>query len=432
MAITRTRKCIGDAQNGINLTTLTDPKLKTSGFMIKLISPLTEENAAANAAAAFMLEDSCSEYPSITAFSRRLAELYGASIQTGVSRFADSSVITLSASCIADRYALEGEEISTELARLMIMCLFAPVTENGSFPEKSFALKKQELVDDIDADINDKRLYALKKAGMIIYRSEPSGISVKGEREAAMAMTAPKAYEAYKQLLEGARIEIYYVGSGMTDNCCRTIENAFAGLRRKNVYTPKITPSAPKTAPEYKSEYLDVAQSKMVMAYKTNIDNEAIARVFNALLGATPFSLLFKNVRERLSLCYYCSSSINFKKQTLFIDSGVEKDNIEAARKEIENQMNAAAKGDFSDELLEQTKLFITCSLKAINDSPRAVSGWYFSQCLNDEESIKTPEMLIDEIERVTKEQTAEYAASFTPDTVYILTQHPTDTNNLG
>ena len=101
--------------------------------------------------------------------------------------------------------------IGYELLKLLCGCIFEPVTENGSFPEKQFALKKQELIDDIDADINDKRLYALKQAGRTVYKGEPAGIAVKGERSAAISLTADKAFEAYKEMLCSSKIEIFFV-----------------------------------------------------------------------------------------------------------------------------------------------------------------------------------------------------------------------------
>ena len=122
MAIKRERKIIGSADRGIALTVLTDSKFKTDSYIIHFIT-----------------------------------RLYGASVRGGISRFADSQTITMSASCIGDRFALEGEDISASVLELLCGCVFDPVSENGAFPEKQFALKKQELIDDIDADINDKR-----------------------------------------------------------------------------------------------------------------------------------------------------------------------------------------------------------------------------------------------------------------------------------
>ncbi len=430
MAVMRTRKSIGGPGSGISLTVLTDKKLKTSSFIIHFITELTEENAAANASVPFVIEDSCRDYPSITSFGRRASELYGAVVRGGISRFADSQVITVSASCISDKYALEGEEISYETLKLLCGCIFEPVLEDNEekpqFRLKEFALKKQELIDDIDADINDKRIYAIKQASRIIFEGESAGIPLKGERKYAEGLTAEDSYAAYERLLKSAKIEIIFVGTELSKKCEELLTDRFVSINRENIFDPETIPSKPKTKPKTVTERLDVAQSKMVMAYKSEAAvSEAdvpVIRVFNGIFGSTPFSMLFKNVREKMSLCYYCSSSYCPKKEVIYIDCGVESGNIEAARSEIENQLSQAAAGNISDELFEQAKLAYICALKSVEDSPKKAADWYFSFCLDGEEKTYTPAKFIELVRAVTKEQVIAYAGSLKLDTVYVLT----------
>lgn len=406
------------------MTVLTDPKFKTNSIVVNLVCRHTRETAAANAAVAFMIEDTCKKYPTVTEFSKRLGMLYGASVNTGISRRSDSVQITAAASCIADKYALNGEDITRQTAELLTECLFEPVTElvNGEecFPEKQFQLKKQELIDDIDADINDKRGYALKNAGRIIFEGEPAGIPLKGERSEAMALTAHEVYKAYKNILSTARIEIVCVGCEISPECEKLIADRFSAMERGDVYELKSAVSPAKTEPVSRTDRLEVAQSKMVMAYKTTETDYAVSKLYNALLGGTPFSMLFKNVREKLSLCYYCSASVSRRKGVIYIDSGIEKDNIEPAKAEIMKQVELAAKGEFTDELLDKTKLLLSCALKSVFDSPKAAADWVSDGYLDGD--IFSPEEAAERINAVTREQICRYGASLTLDTVYVLT----------
>ncbi|MCI7768094.1 MAG: insulinase family protein [Oscillospiraceae bacterium] len=409
---------------GIGMTVVTDPKYKTGSIVVNFVCRHNAETAAANAAVAFMIEDTCKSCPTVTEFNKRLGMLYGAGINTGILRYFDSVQIVAAASCIADKYALEGEDITCQTARLLTDCIFDPVTEfvNGEecFPEKQFRLKKQELIDDIDADINDKRGYALKNAGKIIYEGEPAGIPLKGEHSGAEALTASEVYKAYKNILRTARIEIVYVGCEISPQCERLLIDRFGSMERENIYEPHNAVSPVKPSPVYKTDRLEVAQSKMVMAYKTDKTDYAVSKLFTALLGGTPFSLLFKNVREKLSLCYYCSASYSRRKGVLFIDSGVENANIEAARAEIMKQVEMAARGEFSDELLEKTKLLLTCALKSVYDYPRSAADWIADEYFGGE--LISPEDAAAMINAVTREQICKYGASLKLDTVYVLT----------
>ena len=79
-------------------------------------------------------------------------------------------------------------------------------------------------------------------------------------------------------------------------------------------------------------EKQDVAQCKLVMGFRTDAaqrDPEVMAaRVAIALFGATPQSKLFLNVREKLSLCYYCAAKYDRIKGIMLVQSGVEQKNL--------------------------------------------------------------------------------------------------------
>ena len=85
------------------------PQFKTARLSAHLVLPLTTPEAAA----------ATREYPDYTAFGKRLAELYGASVHAGVSRIGDSQILTLAASGIANRYAFGGEDVQAALAEIL-------------------------------------------------------------------------------------------------------------------------------------------------------------------------------------------------------------------------------------------------------------------------------------------------------------------------
>lgn len=426
MEISRKRTALSSTDGGIFMEELVSERFKTNSFIIRFMTKLSEDTVSAFAAVPFILEDTCRSLPTITDFNRRLGELYGASVRGGLNHFADSGVICFSSTSIADRFALSGEHITYETLKLLLDCITDPVTETNllgevTFPEKQFELKRSELIDEIEADINDKRSYAIKRAGQIVYRGEPAGISVKGEREGAERLTREEVYAAYREMLSRARIEVTFVGCQLPEECRELLAERLSGSHRRDIFLPVITPSKLKSEPEYVTEQLSVAQCKMVMGFKfSEKAARAVTVLFCTVFGASPFSLLFKNVREKLSLCYYCSASRNMHKRTIYVDSGVEAENIEKAREEILRQLDIMKRGEFSDEIIEQSKLLLVSSSKGINEEPRAVSDWYFTQCM--EETVETPEEYARDIMAVTREQITEFARTVRLDTVYTLT----------
>lgn len=417
MALTFSKAVLAD---GVNFLGVTDTRFKTNHIAINILTELSADTASANAIIPAVLSKSNSSYPSVTEINRKLSELYGANISGDVFKLGDSQCFMLTGNCIDDKYTLGGEKITRELTELLIDCLFSPNIENGGFSSKNFALNKQELIDDIDAEINEKRSYAMLRAGKKIFEGEPAAVSSHGDREHALALTESLAYEQYKKILETAQIEIFFVGGGNPDDAREKFATAFSSLKRS--FSGKLISqkSVLKGQVCDVTETLDIAQSKMVMAFKTECEDASAMRVMNAIFGTTPSSKLFVNVREKLSLCYYCAAGFDEQKGVLMVDSGVEQENTYKARAEIINQLGEVAAGNFTDEEMENALLSRINGHRSINDSPYSIASWYFMQAYKG--TSLTPEEEIERMKKVTREDITQAAASLTLDTVYILT----------
>lgn len=417
MPIKYTREKIAD---GIHYSTIINKRLKTNYIIVHLLTELSEETASLNAVIPTVLASTNAKLPTITDFSMKLSSLYGASVRGYAAKQSDNQDLVISSGCINDRYCLEGEHITEELAETVSDCITDPHLEGDAFFESDFALKKQELLDEIDAEINSKRSYAFKRANLSIFKGEPSAISARGDKEQAEKITAAAAYEQYKKLLKTARMEIFFIGAEPNENCKKILADKLSKIDRNYIGDSKAKKSPLKHEVCRVAEPHDVAQSKMFMAFKTDFGNLAAMQVMNAVYGSTPNSKLFMNVREKLSLCYYCSLMYNEVKGVVYVDSGTEHSNTGKAEEEIINQLEAMKKGDFTDEELENARRAILNSLKGVNDSFNALANWYFGRICDN--NIYTPEEQIERINKITREDITAAANSLKLDTVYVLT----------
>lgn len=417
LAIKYNREKLAD---GIHYNSIINERQKTNTIMLHFVTELSEKNVSLNAVIPYVLAGSSEEYPTLTELNKKLAELYGAVIKGSVSKMGDSQVLSLMSGCINNRYTFDGEAVAEEMTRVLTGCLISPHIENGAFFEKDFELKKQELIDDIEAEINEKRSFAFKRANLSIFKDEPAAISVKGDKSNAVKITAAEAYEQYKRLLKTAQIEIIFVGAEELPSCKKILIDALNTIERTYGGDNSSEKSAVKDEVCRVTETYDVAQSKMVMAFKTDYDDPAVMKLMNAVFGATPISKLFMNVREKLSLCYYCSSGYNDKKGVIYVDSGVERENIKKAEAEILNQLEAMRKGDFTDEELENARKSVINSWKGVSDGARSIAEWYFSRSYSGDS--KSPEELIEHLKNITREDVVKAAKSLKLDTVYVLT----------
>lgn len=411
------RKEIG---NGVFFSKITDSRYKLNRIGVYFLTELDKDSAAINAVVPRILVKSSAQYPTFSFLTNKLSSLYAARVNDIAGKLGDSQYLGLSLTAIDDAYALENEKLTAEVTDILLGCLFNPLLENGVFSEKVTGLEKQSLIDDIEAEINDKISYARNKAYSLLCDGEPASVPASGTAEKAQEITAQNAYEAYKKLLTTCPVEIICAGCNDFTDAEKLLTDAFAKLDRKNIKTCGSDLSKLKAEVLTSVEKLPVSQSKMVIGFKTDCKNHAALTVMSALYGGTTTSKLFMNVREKLSLCYYCWSAVNRDKGVMTVSSGIENKNIEKAKTEILAQLDAVKAGDFTDDDIIHSKLSLENDLKGVKDSPRGISDWYFANIYK--KRFIEPAEYIEQINAVSREDIVSAASSVKLDSVYILT----------
>ena len=168
---------------------------------------------------------------------------------------------------------------------------------------------------------------------------------------------------------------------------------------------------------------MEVGQSHLLLGFTSGCvigsQNYHAFAVFNELLGCSPTSRLFVHVREKLSLCYHCSSSYNSFKGTLLIQCGLHRDNRARAEEEIKRQIDLIAQGDVNNGELEAAKKSLGCVYRQTEDSPTATEGFYFGRALASMD--ENTDACIDAINRVTIDDIVTIAKNLRLHTVYFL-----------
>lgn len=429
MGGTLTRTQIGEK---IHFNHVIDSKFKHNRLSVNFVMPLERETASDNAVVPFILRKGCRECPDFTSLNARLADLYGASLDADVSKYSGYQVLEISIRGLDDRFALDNEDITRECASLLASVVLDPkLDENGLFFEPDVASERQYVIDTIESLINEKRGYAISQCMQLMCEGEPVAVRRYGYIENAGKITPESASNAYRRMLGTAPVEIMFTGSGEPASAEKIFRERFAGLKRDSFdyELAKLRTTAEKVREH--TETMELSQSKLVMGMRCGDiktrEQITAARVFAAMFGGTPFSKLFANVREKLSLCYYCAARFDVATRLLLVDSGVEAENKQKAQDEILVQLEALKNGDFTDEELANTKLLLNNSIRTTSDSLSSIEGWYITQILRGQSV--TPEEDVLNINTVTREQIIAAAKQITLDTVYFLTGSGKDEN---
>ena len=413
---------IHDAEPGFRVCSYHTDRFKTGILSVNLVVPLAG-NVAEKSLLPSLLCASCAEYPDLLSLNRKLAELYGAELTPSASKHGEDLVLRITMTMIGDRFALDGESISVECARLLCKALFEPNVENSAFRPDEVAREKRIRLDRIEALKSSKRAWAQKQMLELMCADEAYSLSVLGEEEDISALTPEQLYASWQDLLKTAFVQLQVVGDLEVEPITALFREYFDKVEDRHVVRGEtvVIPFA-KTVKRGEEEQ-DIAQSKLVMGFRCGMhepfENYAAMRTFTDLFGGGTYSRLFMNVREKQSLCYYCAARLNAAKGILTVQSGVETENAERAEKEILKQLDEMKAGGVTAEDLEKSKRSMEDFFLSVFDTPEELDGWLFSQVTDDE--FQTPEDLVADLKEVTVEQVIEMANNISLDTVFLL-----------
>lgn len=410
-----------DIAEKVRLCAVSTDKFKTCRININLAMPL-DSNASARAILPYYLHRRCAKYPDFTALNRQLDELYGATVSGGVSKRGEAQIISLSLTAIDDRFALDGDKVALKCAELLADMLFDPIKDGESFPENIIEQEKHLLVELIENEMNDKRRYAARRCEEIMFADEAYSINHFGKADEVKALTPEDVFDAWEEELREATIQITMVGSMDVQPVVDMFKERFSEIRRipAEIKTQFIS-AAPK--PDYVCEKMPIKQGKLVMGFRTGMrdefDGTMAMRVAVDIFGGGTYSKLFSVVREKMSLCYYCSAGFYAPKGIVLVQSGIEETNEEKAKNEIVNQLSLVADGDFSDEDFSASIKSISDTVISSNDTPESVCAWYSTQVLRGE--LRTPEAYVEELKAVDRQQVVSAAKTIMLDTIFML-----------
>lgn len=412
-----------EISDAVAFNSIKENRFKTMRISVTAFLPLSKETAAQNALMSLVMTRSCDKYPDFTLLSKKLSYLYGASLSSGFHKMGDVQALTFSISGIDDRYALDDEVISKELSNLLCDVVFNPFVKDNAFDAAECEQERRQLIDMIDSEFNEKRIYANQKALSIMCADEAYGIRRYGDKESVSALSAADLYTAWAQMLSSARFEIIFVGECDSTNALEVFKERFSKIDR----TPVALKTDVKLSADnvkYENEDMELSQSKMILGFRTAVaepdDDTMATRLMCAVLGGTAHSKLFCNVREKLSLCYYCSSSYIRSKGIMLIESGVESDNIEKAKEAILGEIKAMQDGNITDEEIKAAKMSMANSFNSACDTVSGIDSYYLSQMLDA--TVYTPQEAVDKINSITKEDVIRCANKLSLDTVFTLT----------
>ena len=412
--------------SGLSLNAVQTDKFKTETLSVSLVTPIDQKLSPMSLLVLSLIKRGCEKFPSQGEINLRLDELYATSISVRSNRMGDYNVLGFTAEMLCGMYTDGKTDILGGTLDVLTQLLFHPLTDqNGHFLSAYMESEKKNQCDMIEAQINNPRAYASRRCREIMFEGETYGIGLLGTVEQISAMTAEELMRCYQSLISDFHYEFFYIGPRSMDEVAEKIAQFFLPQIKQKSYAKIMPPTARSLVSEVRrvTEDMPLAQGKLVLGFRTGINlfstDFYAMLVANEIYGWSPVSKLFMNVRERLGLCYYCSSTFDIYSGAVFVSCGISPCNKEKAEKEILCQLDKMVNGEIEEGELIAAKHSLCNTYRSLGDSPALLESYYF--CRNAFGVACSVEECMQNIEAVKMEDVIAAAAKISLDTVYFL-----------
>lgn len=413
-------------KEGINVHYIKTNLFKTNLISIFLTKKLDRSTVTKNTLIPAILVSGSKNMPSREDISKSLENLYGAELDCGVEKTGDNQILKFYIEALNNDYIITDENLLEECIEKILEVVFNPVLEEGIFKQEYINKEKEKVKQLINSKIDNKDKYSLGRCIEEMYKEVPYGLYKYGYVEDLEGITASHLYEEYKNLINTAKIDIFISGN---------FNEGIDLFIKENENIQKLQPRTPdfivnnettekKEQQETKTveEKLDVAQGKLVIGLDvmSNVEGSRFAvSLYNVILGGSPNSKLFQNVREAESLAYTVGSVYLRTKNNIMIRAGIEIDSYDKVVELIKKQIEDVKNGDITDEDIEIAKKYINFGIQSITEEQETGITYYLGEELSG--FCLSPEEYSQKINNVTRNDIVNVAQNIQINTVYFL-----------
>ena len=344
-------------------------------------------------------------------------ELYNLNI--GCKNYISGNYIITSFNCVFLNEKYTEENMNNKSLDFLFDIIFKPSIENKEF--YYFDLVKRLVKDEIDTLKDDPNRYSTQRLFQNMDKNSILSYNSIGYMDDLESITNKDLYKYYQKMLKSNLIDIFIIGDIDSDEMKNEILKKFPINTIKKPSESHFYEHEKIRRPKTVKENLDVQQSKLRMGYKltnlTDFERKYVANIYSFILGGGPDSKLFKNVREKNSLCYSVNSSFLPIFNTMIISAGINKEDFKKCVSLIKKEVTKLSKGDFKEEDIDAAKTTYLNSLKEIEDSQSSILRIFESYEYLNFDLLEDRTSIIN----VTKEDIINFSKKIHLDTIYVL-----------
>lgn len=404
-----------------NIHLINTNKFKTVTIKINFKRKVKKSEITKRSLLSRILLESSMNYKSSRLLEIKVEELYNLSLNSSSYISGNYSVLSLSSIFLNDKYT-EKNQVKNSI-EFILDILLNPNVENNKFNKDSFNFAVSSLKEELESQCDNPSFYSELRANEETDKKASFSYNATGYLDDLLKIDEKNLYSYYKSVLKSDLVDVFIIGDIDEGETKKIFSKKFKIKTIKkpseshydisNTYRKRI-----KTVCEKKP----FGQSKLVMNLKveelSKFEREYVMRVYNFILGGGPNSKLFKEVREKNSLCYTIGNSYSIIWGILKIRAGINKESFKKCVNLIKKELKSMEKGLFTDEDIEAAKTTYISSFESITDNPSSIINTYISKEYLDMDLIDDR---MKNINKVNRDMIISVSKKIHLDTIYLL-----------
>lgn len=404
-------------------------KFKTVVVSVYFRIPLTGDDVTTRSLLSRMMIKQTSAHPSNADLLDYLATHYGAHLTSNVVKKGSDHIVKFSIEFVNDKFIMEDMDMFGDITALLKDMLTTPFNYDEA-DEAFFNREKRLMVNRLKSMRDNHAQRAFEMLLETMFETEDYRHLSFGNLEALERLTLEDIKVAHDKMMTADDMAILVAGK-VEDS----VFDQLATLNKRDkaaMYPYKGYPIKAVDTVKYKVENERIEQAKVNLGFRVlySEKNDTMAlNVFNQLFGGSAASLLFTNIREKMSLAYSIHSQVDVKNGYMFVVAGVDNDNIKVFEDAVMRELQRVIDGDFDETFVEEIKRNMLSSRKESMDKPRGLISLNYNTLLKDQSITQSTETWTEQLKSISKEHVINIAKKIKLDTVFTLKGGDDDDN---
>lgn len=404
-----------------NLHLINTDKFKTITMKVVFSTPIKKDEITMRNVLSDVLLQSSKNYESRRDLTIKAEDLYAADIYNNTQRIGNYILTSFNLQVLNDKYTEDNNFENS--VKFLSEIIFNPDIKDNAFKEDKLDLVLSNVKVALDSVKEDATSYSLLRLMEAYDKDSPISYRMVGYPEDLDKINTENLYSYYQNMIEYDYVDIYIVGDINNNKVLEIIKKYFKFRKvKKQRPSYNLDCKKPRTRRLIAKETIENTQSKLAIACRINKATKYEINyplvLANIIYGGGPDSKLFKDVREKESLCYSIYSYPSKLDNLLVISAGIDKENYSKTLELVTNLLKDMKKGKFKDKDLLIAKEYYNTACEEVEESELKIINEYLSQEILGIEPLSERVKIMN---KVTKKDIIKVMKKINMDTVFLL-----------